>query len=44
MYECQTPDAAGSVLSFHSTPEEQIPALNILDITAVPTSIPWASA
>ena len=36
MYECQTPDAAGSVLSFHSTPEEKIPALNILDITAVP--------
>ena len=36
MYECQAPDSVGSVLSFHSTPEEKIPALNILDITAVP--------
>ncbi len=36
MYECQTPDSIGSVLSFHSTPDEKIPTLNILDMTAVP--------
>jgi ABC-type transporter Mla MlaB component len=36
MYECQTPDSVGSVLSFHSTPDENIPTLNILDITDVP--------
>jgi anti-anti-sigma factor len=36
MYECQTPDSVGNVLSFHSTPNEKIPILNILDLAAVP--------
>ncbi len=36
MYECQTPDAVNSILSFHSTPDEQLPVLNILDLSEVP--------
>jgi ABC-type transporter Mla MlaB component len=36
MYECQTPDAVNGILSFHSTPDEQLPVLNILDLSEVP--------
>ncbi len=36
IYECQTPDAVNGILSFHSTPDEQLPTLNILDLTEVP--------
>ena len=36
MYGHLTPDELQKVLAFQSTPTEQLPALNILDLTAVP--------
>src|SRR6476660_350061 len=36
MYGKLTPDALQNMLAFQSTPEEQMPGLNILDLTEVP--------
>jgi anti-anti-sigma factor len=36
MFECQTPDSVNNILSFHATPNDELPSTNILDLTAVP--------
>ncbi len=36
MFGTLTPEALGNMLAFQSTPDEQPPALNILDLTEVP--------
>jgi anti-anti-sigma factor len=36
MYGTLTPDALHNMMSFQSTPSEEIPAVNILDLTDVP--------
>jgi anti-anti-sigma factor len=36
MFGTLTPDALGNMLAFQSTPDEQPPTLNILDLTEVP--------
>jgi anti-anti-sigma factor len=36
MYGTLTPDALGNMLAFQSTPGEQPPSVNILDLTEVP--------
>jgi ABC-type transporter Mla MlaB component len=36
MYGTLTPDALGNLLAFQSTPGEQPPSVNILDLTEVP--------
>jgi anti-anti-sigma factor len=36
MFECLPPVALRNLLDFHSTPNDQLPKLNILDLTNVP--------